>query len=59
MVKYFPRYLIITEKLAVKIEPIKYLEPIRYLGNYMPICLILHVQKKQSICDKVAFLYFT
>ena len=34
MVKYFPRYLITTAKYAVKIEPIK------YLGKYMLICLI-------------------
>ena len=53
MVKYFPRYLITTAKHAVKIDQIK------YLGKYMPICLIFHVQKKQSICDKIAFLYFT
>ena len=48
MVKYFPSYLITTAKHAVKIEPIN------YLGKHMPICLI-----KQSICDKIAFLYFT
>ena len=53
MVKYFPRYLITTVKYAVKIEPMK------YLGKYMLICLILHVQKKQYICDKIALLYFT
>ena len=35
MVKYLPRYLITTAKHAVKIEPIK------YLGKYMPVCLIL------------------
>ena len=35
MVKYFPRYSITTAKHAVKIEPIK------YLGKYMPICLVL------------------
>ena len=35
MVKYFSRYLIITVKVAVNIEPIE------YLGKYMPICLIL------------------
>ena len=40
MVKYFPRYLIITAKHAVKIEPIK------YLGKYMPICLILSCAEK-------------
>ena len=40
MVKYFPRYLIITAKHAVKIEPIK------YLGKYMPICLILPCEEK-------------
>ena len=45
MVKYFSSDLIITAKLAIKIEPIK------YLGKYMPICLIL--------CDKIVFLYFT
>ena len=53
MVKYFPRYLIIMAKLAVNIEPIK------YLGKYMPICLILPCAEKQSICDKITFLYFT
>ena len=40
MVKYFPRYLIITAKYAVKIEPIK------YLGMYMLICLILPCAEK-------------
>ena len=40
MVKYFPRYLITTAKHAVKIEPIK------YLGKYMPICLILPYVEK-------------
>ena len=54
MVKYFPRYLITIVKQAVKIEPI------RYMGEYMPICLILPcAEKKQSICDKIAFLFFT
>ena len=40
MVKYFPRYLITTAKHTVKIEPIK------YLGKYMPICLILPCAKE-------------
>ena len=31
----FPRYVITTVKQAVKIKPIK------YMGEYMPICLIL------------------
>ena len=53
MGKYFPRYLIITAKHAVKMEPIE------YLGKYMPICLILPCAEKQSIYDKIAFLYFT
>ena len=35
MVKYFSRYLITTVKQAVKMEPIK------YMGEYMPICRIL------------------
>ena len=42
MVKYFPRYLIITAKHAVKTEPIK------YLGKYMPICLILSCAEKAT-----------
>ena len=60
MAKYFPRYLIITAKHAVKIESIK------YLGKYMPIYLILPCakkkkkkKKKKNICDKIAYLYFT
>ena len=54
MVKYFPRFLISMVKHAVKIEPIK------YLGKYMPIYVqFFRVQKNQSICDKVAFLCFT
>ena len=40
MVKYFPRYLITTAKHAVKIEPSK------YLGKYMPICLVLSCSKE-------------
>ena len=40
MVKYFTRYLITTAKHAVKIEPIK------YLGKYMPICLIFPCAEK-------------
>ena len=40
MVKYFPRYLITTAKYAVKIEPIK------YLGKYMLICLIFPCAEK-------------
>ena len=40
MVKYFPRYLIITVKQAVKIEPIK------YMREYMPIGLILLCAEK-------------
>ena len=52
MVKYFPRYLITTVKQAVKIEQIK------YMGTCLFV-LFFHVQKKQSICDKIAFLYFT
>ena len=35
MVKYFLRYLITMAKHAVNIEPSK------YLGKYLPICLIL------------------
>ena len=54
MIKYFPRYLIITAKHAAKIEPIK------YLGKYMPCSSNSSMcRKKQSICDKIAFLYFT
>ena len=49
MVKYFPIYLITTAKHAVKIEPIK------YLGKYMPICLILS-RAKEAIIE---LLYFT
>ena len=40
MVKYFPRYLITTAKHAVKIDPIQ------YLGKYMPICLSLPCAEK-------------
>ena len=40
MVKYFSRYLITTAKHAVKIEPVT------YLGKYMPICLILPCVEK-------------
>ena len=40
MAKYFPRYLITTAKHAVKIEPIK------YLGMYMPIRLIFPCAEK-------------
>ena len=40
MVEYFSRYLIITAKLAIKIEPIKDLE------KYMPIGLILPCAEK-------------
>ena len=41
MVKYFPRYLITTVEQAVKIEPI------RYMGEYVPICLILPFAEKE------------
>ena len=50
---YFPRYLIgyiLTAYFAVVIK---------YLGKYLTICLILSWRKKQSISDKIAFLYFT
>ena len=40
MVKYFPRYLIPTVKQADKIEAIK------YMGENMPICLILLCAEK-------------
>ena len=40
-------------KQAVKIEPIK------YMGSTCLFVLFFNVQKKQSICDKIAFLYFT
>ena len=54
MVKYFPRYLITTVKRAVKIEPIK------YMGECMLICLILPCAENAIyICDKIAFLYLT
>ena len=43
MVKYFTRYLITTAKHAVKIEPIK------YLGKHMPICLILPCAEKSNL----------
>ena len=43
MVKNFPRYLITTAKHAVKIEPIK------YLGKYMPICLIIPCAEKSNL----------
>ena len=41
MVKYFPRYLIITAKQAIEIEQIK------YRGKYMPICLILQCAERE------------
>ena len=50
---YFPRNFITTAKHVVVVEAVK------YLGKYMTICLILACEKKQSICDKIAFLYFT
>ena len=43
MVKYFPRYLITTAKHAVKIEPIKYLK------EYMSVCLILPCAEKNNL----------
>ena len=43
MVKCFPRYLITTAKHAVKIEPSK------YLGKFLPICLILPCAKDPNI----------
>ena len=49
---YFHMNLISTTKHIFKVEPIE------YLGKYMTICLILSCEK-QSICDKIAFLYFT
>ena len=51
MVKYFPRYLITTAKYAVKIEPIK------YLGKYMPICLILPCAEKSNLYVTKKHLY--
>ena len=53
MVKYFPRYLITTVKQAVKIEPIKYIGG--GAGGGTCLYVFFHVQKKQSICDKIAF----
>ena len=56
MVKYFLRYLITMVKHAIKIEPIK------YLGKYMPFCLILSCAEEAiytAVCDKITFLYFT
>ena len=44
MVKYFLRYVITTVKQAVKIEPIK------CMGEYMPICLILPCAEKNNLC---------
>ena len=43
MVKYFPRDLITTAEHAVKIESIK------YLGKYMPVCLILPCSEKSNL----------
>ena len=40
IVKYFSRYSITTAKHTVKIEPIK------YLGKYMPVCLLLPCAEK-------------
>ena len=54
MDKYFPRYLITMVKQAIQIEPIKYMG-----GNTCLFVLFFHVQKMQSICDKIAFVYFT
>ena len=50
---YVPRNFITTAKQVVMIEAIK------YLGKYIPYTLSFHVRKKQSIYDKIAFLYFT
>ena len=47
MVEYFSRYLVTTAKHAVKIEPIK------YLGKYMPVCLIL------QCAEKTIYVYVT
>ena len=43
-------FLITMAKHAVKIEPIK------YLGKYLAICPIFHMQKNQFICDKICIL---
>ena len=50
---YVHRNFMTTAKHVVLVEAIK------CLGKYMTICLILSCEKKQSICDKTAFLYFT
>ena len=52
MVKYFPRYLITTVKQAVKIEPIK------YMGKYMPICLILPCAEKAIYMSQNSIFIF-
>ena len=53
MVKYFPRYLITTAKHAVKIEPIK------YLGKYMPFCLILpRAEKAIYMWQNNSFIFY-
>ena len=49
MVMCFSRYSVTTAKHADKLEPIK------YLGKNITICLILFCAK----VDKIAFLYFT
>ena len=50
--EHVPRYLITTAKHAVKKEPDIW-ESIYLFVKFF------HVQKNQSICDKIAFLYLT
>ena len=50
--KYFPRHLINTAKHAVKIEPTK------YLGKYMPICLILLCSEKAMYMTQNSIFIF-
>ena len=52
--RYLPRNFITTAKHVVVVETIKYLGK-----KYMTIVWSLYVRKKLSICDKIAFLYFT
>ena len=40
---YFPRILITTAKHVVKVEPIK------YLGKYITICLILSCENRSNL----------
>ena len=52
MVKYFLRYLITTVKQAVNIEPFE------YMGEYMPICLVLPCAEKAIYMSQNSIFIF-